>query len=65
MSDFALKEPRTTKWCIEYMLRDGGAVLHHEMWKARRKLQATDFGVEIHGLCANVVELLGTFDQLD
>eukprot|EP00974_Lingulodinium_polyedra_P075076 7274997-Lingulodinium_polyedra.AAC.1 len=35
------------------------------MWKARRKLQATDFGVEIHGLCANVVELFGTFDQLD
>ena len=43
----------------------GRPSLHHDMWTARRKLQAADYGVEMHELCAKAVEMLGTFDQLD
>ena len=60
-----IDEPRTTAWCVKYMLKEGGAALHHECWKSRRRLDIAHYGVEIHELLSRVLETLGTYDQLN
>ena len=63
LDDFPVKGPRTSKWCAEYQMRDGGPILHHELWKSRRRLQVTDWGVATHEVLSQVVEYLGGRDQ--
>eukprot|EP00974_Lingulodinium_polyedra_P033816 3251869-Lingulodinium_polyedra.AAC.1 len=46
--DWPIKPPRTAKWCAVYLLKEGGPMLHHEMWRSKRKLQLSDYGVETH-----------------
>ena len=65
VADFGVSEPRTAGWCMAYQVRDGGPVLHHEMWKTRRKLASTDFGVDIHDVLSKAIEAFGTTDLLD
>ena len=65
LADFPVMDPRTTKWCAQYQMRDGGPILHHEMWKSRRRLQVTDRGVATHGVLSQVVEYLGRRNQCD
>ncbi|CAK0818388.1 unnamed protein product, partial [Prorocentrum cordatum] len=65
VQDFGVKAPRSVKWCAAYQQRDGGPVLHSEMWRSRRRLQDSDFGVAEHETLSKVVELLGTTDQVD
>ena len=64
-ADFPVMNPRTSKWCAEFQLRAGGPILHHEMWKFRRRLQVTDWGVAAHEVLSQVVECLGRRDQCD
>ena len=63
--DFPVNNPRTSKWCAEYQMRDGGPILHHEVWRSRRRLQVTDWGVATHEALSQVVECLGRRDQCD
>ena len=65
LADFPVMDPRTSKWCAEYQMRDGGPILHHEMWKSRRRLQVTDWGVATHEVLSQIVEYLGARDQCD
>ncbi|CAK0873494.1 unnamed protein product, partial [Prorocentrum cordatum] len=54
VQDFGVKAPRSVKWCAAYQQRDGGPVLHSEMWKSRRRLQDSDFGVAEHETLSKV-----------
>ena len=64
VNDFALK-PRTTAWCVNWLIREGGPVQHHETWKSRKKLTASDFGVAEHHTLSTILEDLATTDQVD
>ncbi|CAK0827648.1 unnamed protein product [Prorocentrum cordatum] len=55
----------TAKWCAKYQVKEGGPVLHHEMWKAERKLNSTDFGVDIHETISNLIEAMGSNSHLE
>ena len=62
--DFAMR-PRTVLWCVQWLLREGGPVQHHEAWKSRRKLGLTDFGVSEHHTLSTILEDLCVTDALD
>ena len=47
------------------MVKEGGAALRHESWKARRRLDAAAYGVELHDLLSKVLGTMGSFDQLN
>lgn len=64
-ADFPTGKPRTARWCADYLVKDGGPVPHHEVWRSRRRLQATDFGVDMHDTLSRIIEYLGTYGQLD
>jgi hypothetical protein len=63
--DFPIVKPRTARWCADYLVKDGGPALHHEVWRSRRRLQVTDFGVDMHDTLSKIAEFLGTYDQYD
>jgi len=65
MEDFPVKGPRTARWRARYQMRTGGPRLHHETWKARKRLTNNDFGVDMHETLSEVVEVMGCFDQGD
>ncbi|CAK0867888.1 unnamed protein product [Prorocentrum cordatum] len=62
---FAVAPPRTAQWCAKYQVKEGGPVLHHEMWKSKRKLNPTDFGVDMHETLSKMIEAMGSADHLD
>ena len=64
-ADFPIGKPRRARWCADYLVNDGGPVLHHEVWRSRRRLQATDLGVDMHDTLSRIIEYLGTYDQVD
>ncbi|CAK0846526.1 unnamed protein product [Prorocentrum cordatum] len=63
--DFGVKPPRSAKWRATCQQRDGGPVLHSEVWKSSRRLQDSDFGVGELETSSRIVETLGTVDQVD
>eukprot|EP00959_Pyramimonas_sp_CCMP1952_P113083 2363741-Pyramimonas_sp.AAC.1 len=40
-------------------------MLHHDMWRIRRKLTAADFGVDMHDTLSRMPEAMGGPDHLD
>jgi len=64
-ADFPIAKPRTAKWCTEYLIKNGGPAQHSEIWRSRRRLQPTEFGVDMHDTLAKIAEYMGTYDQLD
>ncbi|CAK0811669.1 unnamed protein product, partial [Prorocentrum cordatum] len=65
VADFAVPGPRTAAWCAKYQVKEGGPSLHHDMWKSRRKLTSTDFGVDMHDTLSRMIEAMGVSDHLD
>ncbi|CAK0840872.1 unnamed protein product, partial [Prorocentrum cordatum] len=55
----------TAQWCAKYRVREGGPILHHEMWKSKRKLNSSDFGVDNRETISKMLELMGSNDHLD
>ena len=39
--------------------------MHHESWKARRRLDHSAYGVEMHDLLSKVLDTMGSFDQVN
>lgn len=65
-ADWPVKGPRTTLWCLRYVLEHGGTLLsHHARWKTEAKLQATDYGVQQHELLCRILTSMLQYDQLD
>ncbi|CAK0806316.1 unnamed protein product, partial [Prorocentrum cordatum] len=62
---FGVAPPRTAQWCAKYQVKEGGPVLHHEMWKSKRRLNPTDFGVDMHETISKMIEAMGSADHLD
>ncbi|CAK0839605.1 unnamed protein product, partial [Prorocentrum cordatum] len=62
---FGVAPPRTAQWRAKYQVKEGGPVLHHEMWKSKRKLNPTDFGVDMHETISKMIEAMGSADHLD
>jgi hypothetical protein len=56
---------RTAAWCGNYMTRDGGPRMHFESWKARRRLNDDEWGVDMYEVLSDVLEALGCYDQGD
>ena len=64
--DFPLEGPRTVRWCVEFIgRRQGGPMDHHRWWASIYNLPADDPAVQQHELTMKVLELFGTYDQLD
>jgi hypothetical protein len=57
--------PRTTAWCVRWLVREGGPVQHHETWRARKKLSQADFGVQEHHTLSTILVDLAATDQVD
>ena len=53
------------KWCCDFIRRRSSASDHHQMWRTTARLQPEQWGVTEHEALLNIVELAGTFDQLD
>ncbi|CAK0803080.1 unnamed protein product, partial [Prorocentrum cordatum] len=62
---FGVAPPRAAQWCAKYQVKEGGPVLHHEMWKSKRKLNSSDFGIDIHETISKMLELMGFSDHLE
>ncbi|CAK0857518.1 unnamed protein product, partial [Prorocentrum cordatum] len=62
---FGVAPPRTAQWCAKYQVKEGGPILHRKMWKSKRKLNSSDFGVDIHETISKILELMGSNDNLD
>jgi len=56
---------RSTNWCVQWLVRAGGPTLHHENWRARKRLTGSDFGVQEHQSLAMILEDLAGQDCLD
>lgn len=65
VADFPVKAPRTAAWCAQYLIKTGGPSQHHECWRSRRRLGATDVGVDMHETLCRMAEHMGTCDQYD
>ncbi|CAK0888695.1 unnamed protein product, partial [Prorocentrum cordatum] len=65
IANFAVPGPRTAAWCARYQVKEGGPCLHYDMWKSRRKLTSTDYGVDMHETLSRMVEAMGASDHLD
>ena len=64
--DFPLEGPRTVRWCVEFIgRRQGGPMDHHRWWVSSYGLRSDDPAVQQHELTMKVLELMGTYDQLD
>ena len=66
LADFAIKGPRTAKWCVEYLGRQQQHPEdYHRAWRARRKLGIHDYGVVMHQTSMRAMGMAGCSDQLD
>ena len=64
--DFPMEGPRTVRWCVEFIgRRQGGPLDHHMWWVSCFNLSIKDPAVKQHELAMKVLELMGTYDQLD
>ena len=64
--DFPVEGPRTVRWCVEFIgRRQGGPMDHHRWWVQSYGLNEKDPAVAQHELTMKVLELMGTYDQLD
>ncbi len=65
-SYWPMKEPRTTTWVVHFLQRRGTQPTdHHRWWSSTARLTTTDWGVAEHASCCWLLELAGSFDQLD
>ena len=61
-----LSGPRTAMWVLMFLLRRGVAPIdHHCWWLSTCRLTASDWGTSEHYSCCWILELMGSFDQLD
>ena len=63
--DFPIKDPRTVRWCCNFLVKNGGPSQHHEVWRGRRRFNGSEYGVDMHETLCKIADLMGTFDQLD
>lgn len=49
---------------MQYLVKNGGAAEHHEVWRSRRRLGPMDSGVDMHGTLCRFAEHRRTYDQL-
>ena len=64
--DFPFEGPRTVRWCVEFIgRRQGGPMDHHRWWVSSYNLPDGDPAVQQHELTMKVLELFGTYNQLD
>ena len=47
------------------MVEGGARMQHHEIWRAHRRLQTTDFGGDVRDSLARILKLLLAYDQCD
>jgi len=65
-TDFAVEGPRTVRWCVAFIARrQGGPMDHHRWWTSSYGLSEDDALVKQHELTMKVLELFGSYDQLD
>ena len=63
--DWPVPGPRTTIWCLKFMLENGGTPKGwHSKWKSECRLQPTDGGVAMHDAACSFLELGLCYDQL-
>jgi hypothetical protein len=63
--DFEVAGARTAPFCIQFMVKAGGPRMHFETWKARRRLNFVDWGVDTYELLCDILESFACYDQLD
>ena len=63
--DWPIRGPRTSRWCSEFMRKRNSCLDHHQLWKATAKLQTEQWAVGEHESLLYIMELAGTYDQLD
>ena len=65
-ADWPLTGPRTTTWCLAFLMKQpGGAADHHHIWRRTAGLAALDFGVAEHEQLMEMVKHAGAYDQLN
>jgi len=65
-ADWLLSGPRTTKWCVDFINREGlGPDGHHERFRMLCKLDSTTWGVSEHSMLTDLIKWLLLTDQLD
>eukprot|EP00971_Amphidinium_carterae_P215276 4272327-Amphidinium_carterae.1 len=63
--DMPIQGPRTSRWCTQYLIKEGGSIQHHENWRARKRLNGGEFGLEVHEVLSEVIEYLLLHDEVD
>ena len=64
-SDWDLPGPVTAPWCLTFLKKKGGPMVHHEMLKTLGKLKETDYGVSEHETIMRAIKDGAEIDQVD
>mmetsp|Transcript_102511 Transcript_102511/g.330659 ORF Transcript_102511/g.330659 Transcript_102511/m.330659 type:complete len:439 (+) Transcript_102511:461-1777(+) len=63
--DFPLTGPRTAHWCLNFLRRRHTPTDHHMSFRTMARLGSDAWGMGEHEQLLKMVELAGSFDQLD
>jgi hypothetical protein len=64
--DWIIKGPRTTSWCLKFILESGGyPIAHSTKWRNENKIQATEPDAILHEFLCKLVQTGMCYDQLD
>jgi hypothetical protein len=62
---FPLKGPRTASWCLQFLRRRHTPSDHHLQFRTTARLQPDSWGMGEHEQLLKLIELAGSYDQLD
>jgi hypothetical protein len=63
--DFPLTGPRTAHWCLNFLRRRHTPTDHHMSFRTMARLGSDAWGMGEHEQLLKMIELAGSFDQLD